>query len=128
MKFFKYMKSLIETDTGNSSKSFALVMSTVISFITGLVIYFVISYDVISNGYVKTDLESMGIFMLCIGSYIAASGVPKIFGDKSFYSSKNQYNFDGEENEPDEDDRFQFKRRRKKVKGNNIEEDGLDDA
>ena len=128
MKFFKYMKSLIETDTGNSSKSFALVMSTVISFITGLVIYFVISYDVISNGYVKTDLESMGIFMLCIGSYIAASGVPKIFGDKSFYSSKNQSNFDGEENEPDEDDRFQFKRRRKKVKGNNIEEDGLDDA
>ena len=109
MKFFKYMKSLIETDTGNSSKSFALVMSTVISFITGLVICFVISYDVISNGYVKTDLESMGIFMLCIGSYIAASGVPKIFGDRSFYSSKNQSNFDGEENEPDEDDRFQFK-------------------
>ena len=123
MKFFKYMKSLIETDTGNSSKSFALVMSTIISFITGLVICFVISYDVVVNGYVKTDLESMGIFMLCIGSYIAASGVPKIFGDGQFYKWKGHNNTDGETPADDEVDRS-FKRRRKK-QNNAIEDEEI---
>jgi len=90
MKLFGYLKSLIKTNTGDSSKSFALVLSTVISFITGLVICFILTYDVLTNGYVKTDLESMGIFMLCVGSYIATSGVPKIFGDRKFKNNKKE--------------------------------------
>ena len=82
MRFFRYMKSLIETDTGNSSKSFTLVLSAIISFISGLVICFVITYDVITNGFVKTDLEATGIFMLCMGGYMAGGSVSKIFGDR----------------------------------------------
>ena len=82
MRFFRYMKSLIETDTGNSSKSFTLVLSAIISFISGLMICFVITYDVITNGFVKTDLEATGIFMLCMGGYMAGGSVSKIFGDR----------------------------------------------
>ena len=82
MGFIGYLKSLIATDTGNSSKSFTLVLSAIISFIAGLVICFTIIYDVISNGYIKSDLESMGIFLLCVGGMTASSSVPKIFGDR----------------------------------------------
>ena len=83
MGLIRYFGSLIKNDTGNSSKSFALVMSTVMSFITSLVMCGILCYDVYCNGYIKTDLEGAGIFMLCIGSCVAASGVPKIFGERS---------------------------------------------
>ena len=82
MGLLKYLGSLIKNDTGNSSKSFALVMSTLVSFITSLVICGILVYDVYSNGYIKTDLDALGIFIICVYSGNAASGVPKIFGDK----------------------------------------------
>ncbi len=83
MRFLSYMKSLIETDTGNSSKSFALVISTIMSFIVSMFMCCILAYDAYCNGYIKTDLESAGIFMICVGSCVAASGVPKIFGERS---------------------------------------------
>lgn len=82
MGFLSYLKSLIANDTGNSSKSFTLVLSAIISFIAGLVICFSIIYDVINNGFIKSDLESMGIFMLCMGGYMAGGGITKVFGDR----------------------------------------------
>lgn len=90
MSFLKYMESLVETDTGKSSKSFALLISVIISFFTGLVICFAIAYDVVSNGFIKTDLEEVGIFMLCVGSYVAGSGIPKILGDRDEEKTKRQ--------------------------------------
>lgn len=91
MRFFKYLGSLIKNDTGNSSKSFALVSSTILSFITGIVMCSVIGYDGFKDGIIDTDLEKAGIFILCMGSCIAASGVPKIFGDRDYYKSKQQH-------------------------------------
>ena len=76
------MQTLISTDSVNSSKSFTLVLSAIISFLSGVVVCFVLVYDVVTNGYVKSNLEDMGIFMLCMGGYMASSGVPKIFGDR----------------------------------------------
>lgn len=94
MRFLSYMKSLIETDTGNSSRSFTLVLSAIISFISGLVVCFVITYDVITNGYVKTDLEATGIFMLCMGGYMAGGSVSKIFGDRGSKKAKHLDDYD----------------------------------
>ena len=79
---------MIKNDTGNSSKSFALVMSTLVSFITSLTICVILIYDVYCNGFIKTDLEALGIFIICVYSGNAASGVPKIFGDKYFSRTK----------------------------------------
>jgi hypothetical protein len=83
MRFSEYIKSLVGSDTGNSSKSFALVVSTITSFIVSMFMCGILAYDVYCNGYIKTDLESAGIFMICVGSCVAASGVPKIFGERS---------------------------------------------
>jgi hypothetical protein len=90
MGLLKYLGSLIKNDTGNSSKSFALVVSTILSFIVGLTVSAVIAYDGFLDGVINTDLEKAGIFMICVGSCIAASGVPKIFGDKE-YSKYKRY-------------------------------------
>lgn len=83
MRFFKYLQSLISVDSVNSSKSFTLVLSAIIAFMSGVVVCFVLVYDVVTNGYIKSNLEDMGIFMLCMGGYMAGSGVPKIFGDRA---------------------------------------------
>jgi len=96
MGFVKYLGSLIKNDTGNSSKSFALVSSTVLSFLAGIIMVSVLAYDGFRDGIIDTDLEKSGIFMLCIGSCVAASGVPKIFGDRDYEKYRHQ-NYDEEE-------------------------------
>ena len=90
MKLNKYLASLIRNDTGNSSKSFALVMSTLISCVMSLIVGGILVYDVYCNGYINTDLEKLGIFMLCIYSGVPASGVPKIFGEKWFNGRREE--------------------------------------
>ena len=82
MKFFGYFKSLAGSGTGNSAKSFALLMSTLMGCIMSLTVCFVLVWDVVHNGSVMTDLEKLGLFLLCIGAYITGSGIPKIFGEK----------------------------------------------
>ena len=100
MGFVKYLGSLIKNDTGNSSKSFALVSSTILSFIVGIVMVSVIAYDGFRDGIIDTDLEKAGIFMICVGSCVAASGVPKIFGDRA--EGRYRHYYGRHENDVDE--------------------------
>lgn len=82
MTIFGYLKSLIQKGTSDNAKSFSLVVSVVIGFLTGLCICFVLVYDVITNGYIKTDLIDLGMFSLCVGGYITGSSVAGIFEDR----------------------------------------------
>lgn len=92
MRFFSYMKSLLDVQSPNSSKSFTLVLSAIVGAFIGLTISFAIIYDVITNGYVKTDLTDAGIFLLCDGGYMAGAGVTKAIVDRR---NKGRINFDG---------------------------------
>ena len=82
MSFFSYMRTLLDVQSPNSSKSFTLVLSAIVSAFIGLTMCFVIIYDVITNGYVKTDLNDAGIFLLCVGGYMAGAGVTKAVVDR----------------------------------------------
>jgi len=82
MKAFEYLKSLIKADTLDSSKSFALVLSCIVGALMGLCVCFCLIYDVCSNGYIRTDLDSLGVFMLCIGCFIAGGGINKALADR----------------------------------------------
>lgn len=82
MSFFRYLKSLIQKGTSDNAKSFSMVVSVIIGFLTGLCVCFVLVYDVITNGYIKTDLIDLGMFSLCIGGYIGGSSLAGIFEDK----------------------------------------------
>lgn len=82
MKVFEYIKSLIKADTLDSSKSFALVLSVIVGALIGLCVCFCLIYDVCSNGYIKTDLDSLGIFILCVGGFMAGGGLNKAVSER----------------------------------------------
>lgn len=106
MGFFSYMITLLDVQSPNSSKSFTLVLSAIVSAIIGLTMCFVIIYDVIMNGYVKTDLNDAGIFLLCVGGYMAGAGVTKAVVDRRERRRRRRDYFDdvygAEENESED--------------------------
>lgn len=75
--FFKYLRTLIRANSLESSKSFAMVTSVLVGSLVGLVVCFCLVWDVLKNGYIKTDLESLGIFLLCAGGFMAGGGINK---------------------------------------------------
>lgn len=71
------MRSLVDNKSSLSSKSFALLVSTITGGLIVICICYALVYDVMTNGYIKTDLADLGIFLLFVGMYIAGSGIPK---------------------------------------------------
>lgn len=82
MKVIEYIKSLIKANTLDSSKSFALVLSVLVGALIGLCVCFCLIWDVCSNGYIKTDLDSLGIFLLCAGGFMAGGGLNKAVSER----------------------------------------------
>lgn len=82
MKIAEYLKSLIKADTLDSSKSFALVLSSLIGAFVGLCVCFCLIWDVCANGYIRTDLDALGLFMLCIGGFMAGGGINKALSER----------------------------------------------
>lgn len=82
MKTTEYFKTLLDTHSSNSTKSFVLMLSAIISALVNLTICFVLVYDVIANGYIKTSLWDAGFFILCTGGYMAGSGLTKALVDR----------------------------------------------
>lgn len=86
----EYLKSLIKADSGDSSKSFALVASVLVGALTGLCVCFCLVWDVCSNGYVKTDLDGLGVFLLCLGGFMAGGGLNKALGERKIKDKNNK--------------------------------------
>ena len=82
MKVIEYIKSLIKANTLDSSKSFALVLSVLVGALIGLCVCFCLIWDVCSNGYLNTDLDSLGIFLLCAGGFMAGGGLNKAVSER----------------------------------------------
>ena len=85
MSFLNNIKASIDDNSSMSVGGVSLLISSFIGFLLGLTMCFVLAYDVTTNGYVKTDLTELGIFLLCSGGYIAGSGIPKtiaVFGKR----------------------------------------------
>lgn len=80
----EYFKSLIKSGTLDSSKSFALLLSVIIGAIIGLVVCFCLIWDVVTNGYIKTNLNELGVFLLCAGGFMVGGGINKVFGEKYY--------------------------------------------
>lgn len=73
----EYLKSLIRADSLDSSKSFALVLCVFVGALIALCVCFCLVWDVCANGYVKTDLGGLGVFLLCVGGFMAGGGINK---------------------------------------------------
>lgn len=81
MKLIEYIKSLIKVNSGDSSKSFALLLSSLSGALISCSIAFSLIWDVCSNGHLTTDLSQLGVFMLCIGGFMVGGGINKAVGD-----------------------------------------------
>lgn len=60
-----------------------MVVSVLIGALMGIGVLFCIIWDVVKNGYVKSDLESMGVFLLCVGGYMVGGSVSKIVSERA---------------------------------------------
>lgn len=78
----EYLKSLIKANSLDSSKSFALVLSSIVGALIGFCVCFCLVWDVCTNGYLKTDLDALGLFMLCIGGFMAGGGINKALSER----------------------------------------------
>lgn len=81
MKITEYLKSIVRSDSNDSSKSFALVMSVLSGSLISLCVCFCVIWDVVTNGYVKTDLDGLGVFLLCVGGFMAGGGINKAISE-----------------------------------------------
>lgn len=80
-KFFEFVKQLLDVTKPGSSKSFALLVSAITGGLVCVCIMYCLIWDVVTNGYIKTNLYELGIFILCVGGYVAGSGVTKTVVD-----------------------------------------------
>lgn len=80
-RFLRYLRLLIRANSLESSKSFAMVISVLVGALVGFIVCFCLIWDVIQNGYIKTDLDSLGIFLLCAGGFMAGGGINKAIAE-----------------------------------------------
>lgn len=121
MGFFRDIKGSIDDKSSISVGGITLLISSFIGFVLGLVMCFVLVYDVTTNGYVKTDLTDAGIFLLCSGGYIAGSGIPKTIVDSRLKAKSRIAN---ERMQMELEEEFDKPRRRRKHRD---EDDEIDD-
>lgn len=111
MGFFRNVKTSIDDQSSINVNNISLLVSSLIGFLLGLVMCFVLVYDVVTNGYIKTDLTDAGIFLLCSGGYIAGSGIPKTIVDSRL---KTKAGIANEELEDEAEERRRSKSNKRK--------------
>lgn len=82
MKIHEYLKSLIRANSLDSSKSFGLVISVLVGALVGVTICICLLIDVWRNGHIVTDLDSLGLFLLCAGGFMAGGGLNKALAER----------------------------------------------
>lgn len=79
----QFLKDLITNDTGVSSKSFALVVATIVGGITSLAFVIMLFIDLFTNYVIGSDLYGMAAVITALGSFAAAIFWGKIKSEKT---------------------------------------------
>ena len=121
------IKDSIDDKSSMSVNSITLLASAFMGVIIGIVICFVLVYDVISNGYIQSDVDKLAWLLISSGGYIATSGIPKAYVDGKMRTRSwvegEKMQIDAEEELND----YRFERRRNKLSGGKIVEESGDD-
>lgn len=78
---FKYFQKLIKIGTGDSSKSFFLVVVTVMGAYLLFVLSGVLIYDCAQDGAVDTSLGGIAEVIAAITALLGSAGACKVFSD-----------------------------------------------
>lgn len=89
MNFFK---KLITNNTGVSSKSFFLVIVTIIGFVLLLVPAIILIIEVCVNKTIKTDLNGLAAYVAAVAGVFASAGITKSWSEKFEKSSEKKEN------------------------------------
>lgn len=78
----EYIKSLIRANSLNSSKSFVMLVCAALGLILGLVLAFCLIWDVITNGYIKTEGDTIWWMLIGISAIITGGSIAKIASER----------------------------------------------
>lgn len=86
-----YLKLLIQSDSGVSSKSFFLIAVTLIGCFLLLIVGFLLIWEIVVNNTIETDLTGLATFVGAVASLFVTAGVTKAWGDsKETRSTKTE--------------------------------------
>lgn len=91
----KYFDALVRNNTGVSSKNFFLVTVTLMGCALLAIVGFILIWEIIANGTIKTDLMGLSAFVGAITSLFAAVGLTKSIGDKNEKANNNEKSSSG---------------------------------
>lgn len=74
----------MRVNSGDSSKSFGLVMSVIVGSFIGIVIGVVLLYDGLSDGTLDSDLWMVGWFLVTDSIFIFGGGLNKTLSERHF--------------------------------------------
>ena len=74
---------LVRNNTGVSSKSFLVVVTTVVSMIILLTLCTVLVFDVAKDGEVTMDMSGMAEVIGAVVGLLTAAGACKVFGERN---------------------------------------------
>lgn len=89
-KMTEYLRSLIRANTLDSSKSFSMIACVILGLFLGLILGFCLIWDVCTNGFIKTDSDTILCTLIGIGGMIAGSSVAKIAGERKNIINKKE--------------------------------------
>lgn len=90
MNFGDYFRSLTKDGTGDSSKSFALVLSAIVGAFIAVIIGVVLLVDVISDGVVTTDMMDLGFLLISDGVFMIGGATSKTLVDRIEMTKKKK--------------------------------------
>lgn len=85
-----FFKDLIRVNSGVSSKSFFLVLITIIGCILLLVVGFVLVWEVVHSNTINTDLAGLSLFVGSITTLFGAAGLTKVYGERKEQKKKEE--------------------------------------
>ena len=86
-----YFSKLVSNNTGVSSKSFFLVVITIIGCLLLLVPVFALSIEAFYTHTIATDLSSMAAYIGAVASLFATAGITKAWSEK--YEKRHNTHF-----------------------------------
>lgn len=89
-KMTEYLKSLIRANTLDSSKSFSMISCVFLGLFLGLVLGFCIIWDTVTNGYIKTDADTIWWMLTGIAVIVTGGSVAKIAGERKNHVDKKE--------------------------------------
>lgn len=89
-KMTEYLKSLIRANTLDSSKSFSMVSCVFLGLFLGLVLGFCIIWDTVTNGYIKTDADTIWWMLTGIAVIVTGGSVAKIAWERKNHIDKKE--------------------------------------